>query len=71
MRMHMGNHGMAMNRNSLGGNSGSAGAAGLAAENTPLMAGPGNNNMPGGGQGGFPRGLPGPGDYGPNKQRRF
>ena len=73
IRMHMGNHGMAMNRTSLGGSSGPAGgAAGMAAENTPMMAGPGNNNnMPGGGQGGFPRGLPGPGDYGPNKQRRF
>ncbi|XP_040899069.1 non-POU domain-containing octamer-binding protein [Toxotes jaculatrix] len=44
---------------------------GMAAENTPVMTGPGTNNMPGGGQGGFPRGLPGPGDYGPNKQRRF
>ncbi|XP_040011343.1 non-POU domain-containing octamer-binding protein [Xiphias gladius] len=44
---------------------------GMAAENTPVMAGPGTNNMSGGGQGGFPRGLPGPGDYGPNKQRRF
>ncbi|KAM6930609.1 non-POU domain-containing octamer-binding protein [Xenentodon cancila] len=69
MRMHMGGHGMSMNRNSLGGNSGPAGTAGLASESTPMMAGTGNNNMPGGGQGGFPRGLPGPGDY--NKQRRF
>lgn len=71
MRMHMGGHGMPMNRNSLGGNSGSAGTPGMAAENAPMMSGPGNNNMPGGGQGGFPRGLPGPGEYGPNKQRRF
>ncbi|XP_029366716.1 non-POU domain-containing octamer-binding protein [Echeneis naucrates] len=71
MRMHMGGHGMPMNRNSLGGNSGPAGAAGMAAENTSMMQGPGNNNMSGGGQGGFPRGLPGSGDYGPNKQRRF
>ncbi|KAM3610234.1 uncharacterized protein V6R79_001084 [Siganus canaliculatus] len=70
MRMHMGNHGMPMNRNSLGGSSGPAGTPGMAAENSPMLAGPGNNNMPGG-QGGFPRGLPGPGDYGPNKQRRF
>lgn len=69
MRMHMGGHGMAMNRNSLGGNSGPAGSAGLASESAPMMQGSGNNNMPGGGQGGFPRGLPGPGDY--NKQRRF
>nr|XP_015827700.2 non-POU domain-containing octamer-binding protein [Nothobranchius furzeri] len=69
MRMHMGGHGMAMNRNSLGGNSGSAGAAGITAENTPMMSASGNNNLPGGGQGGFPRGLPGSGDY--NKQRRF
>ncbi|XP_075960556.1 non-POU domain-containing octamer-binding protein [Anarhichas minor] len=69
MRMHMGNHGM--NRNSLGGNAGPAGTPGMAAENAPLIPGPGNNNMPGGGQAGFPRGLPGPGDYGPNKQRRF
>ncbi|XP_053181055.1 non-POU domain-containing octamer-binding protein [Scomber japonicus] len=71
MRMHMGGHGMPMNRNSLGGNSGPTGTPGMAAENAPLMPGPGNANMPGGGQGGFPRGLPGPGDYGPNKQRRF
>ncbi|XP_029961544.1 non-POU domain-containing octamer-binding protein [Salarias fasciatus] len=73
VRMHMGGHGMPMNRNSLGSNSGSAGAAGLNAENSPMMAGSGNNNnnMPGGGQGGFPRGLPGAGEYGPNKQRRF
>ncbi|XP_028312796.1 non-POU domain-containing octamer-binding protein [Gouania willdenowi] len=70
MRMHMG--AMAMNRNSLGATSGAAGAAGLSAESTALMPGSGNNNnMPGGGQGGFPRGLPGTGDYGPNKQRRF
>lgn len=71
MRMHMG---MPMNRNSMGGNAGPAGAAGMKAENTPMMAGSGNNNnnMAGGGQGGFPRGVPGPGDYGPNnKQRRF
>lgn len=72
MRMHMGNHGMSMNRNSLGANSGPGGAAGMAAENPSMMQGSGNNNMPGGGQGGFPRGVPGPGDYGPNnKQRRF
>uniref|UniRef100_A0A3P8VEJ0 Non-POU domain containing, octamer-binding n=1 Tax=Cynoglossus semilaevis TaxID=244447 RepID=A0A3P8VEJ0_CYNSE len=72
MRMHMGNHGMSMNRNSLGINSGPGGAAGMAAENPSMMQGSGNNNMAGGGQGGFPRGVPGPGDYGPNnKQRRF
>ncbi|XP_041854921.1 non-POU domain-containing octamer-binding protein [Melanotaenia boesemani] len=69
MRMHMGGHGMSMNRNSLGGNSGPASTAGIPPESSPMMSGPGNNNMPGGGQGGFPRGLPGPGDY--NKQRRF
>ncbi|XP_061842154.1 non-POU domain-containing octamer-binding protein [Nerophis lumbriciformis] len=46
------------------------GSSGMAAENAPLMPGPGNANMPGG-QSGFPRGLPGPGDYVPNKQRRF
>ncbi|XP_061907156.1 non-POU domain-containing octamer-binding protein [Entelurus aequoreus] len=46
------------------------GSTGMAAENAPLMPGPGNANMPGS-QGGFPRGLPGPGDYVPNKQRRF
>lgn len=69
MRMHMGGHGMSMNRNSLGGNSGSAGTAGITAESSPMMSGPGNNNLPVGGQGGFPRGLPGSGDY--NKQRRF
>ncbi|XP_060928391.1 non-POU domain-containing octamer-binding protein [Limanda limanda] len=69
MRMHMAGHGM--NRNSLGGSSGPAGTPGMPAENAPLMQGQGNNNMPGGGQGGFPRGLPGPGDFGPNKQRRF
>ncbi|KAK0137536.1 Non-POU domain-containing octamer-binding protein [Merluccius polli] len=78
MRMHMaGGHGMPMNRNSMGGNAGPAGNPAMSAENTSLMGpGPGsnsnNNIMPGGGQqGGFPRGLPGPGDYGPNKQRRF
>ncbi|XP_038143211.1 non-POU domain-containing octamer-binding protein [Cyprinodon tularosa] len=71
MRMHMGGHGMPMNRNSLGGSSGAAGAAGMAAESSPLMAGPGGSSLPVGGQGGFPRGMPvpGPGDY--NKQRRF
>lgn len=73
IRMHMANH--AMNRNSLGGNPGPAGTP--AAESAPMMPGPvnnnnNNNNMPAGGQGGFPRGLPGPGDFGPNnKQRRF
>lgn len=68
MRMHMG---MPMNRNSMGGNSGPSGGQGIASENTP-MSGPGNGSMPGAGQGGFPRGLPGPGDYVvPNKQRRF
>lgn len=84
MRMHMaGGHGMPMNRNSMGGNAGPGAGnppMAMSAENTSLMGpGPGssssnnNNNMPGGGQlqGGFPRGLPGPGDYGPNKQRRF
>jgi len=78
MRMHMaGGHGMPMNRNLMGGNAGPAGNPPMSAENTSLMGpGPGsnnNNNMPGGGgqQGGFPRGLPGPGEYGPNKQRRF
>uniref|UniRef100_A0A3Q2ZLB6 Non-POU domain containing, octamer-binding n=1 Tax=Kryptolebias marmoratus TaxID=37003 RepID=A0A3Q2ZLB6_KRYMA len=69
MRMHMGGHGMSMNRNSLGGTSGPASTAGITAEGSPMMSGPGNNNLPGGGQGGFPRGLPGSGDY--NKQRRF
>lgn len=70
MRMHMG---MPMNRNSLSGASGPAAAPGMASENAPIMSGPGNNNIPGGGQGVFPRGVPGPGDYGPgpNKQRRF
>ncbi|XP_077377255.1 non-POU domain-containing octamer-binding protein [Festucalex cinctus] len=45
-------------------------SSGMAADNTSLIPGPGNVSMPGG-QGGFPRGLPGPGDYVPNKQRRF
>lgn len=81
MRMHMaGGHGMPMNRNSMPGNAGPAGNPPMSAENTSLMGpGPGsiiinnnNNNLPGGPPpGGFPRGLPGPGDYGPNKQRRF
>lgn len=73
MRMHMGSHGMPMNRNSLSGTPGPATTPGLASENTPIMSGPGNNNIPGGGQGVFPRGVSGPGDYGPgpNKQRRF
>ncbi|XP_010772996.1 non-POU domain-containing octamer-binding protein [Notothenia coriiceps] len=65
IRMHMGGHGM--NRNSLGANAGPAGAP---ADNAPMMPGQGNN-MAGPGQGGFPRGPVGPGDYGPNKQRRF
>ncbi|XP_068167248.1 non-POU domain-containing octamer-binding protein [Antennarius striatus] len=70
LRMHLGAHGM-MNRNSLAGGAGPSGAAGLAPDSSPMMAGAGNNsNMPGG-QGGFPRGLPGPGDYGPKQQRRF
>ncbi|XP_037114197.1 non-POU domain-containing octamer-binding protein [Syngnathus acus] len=46
------------------------GPTGMPADSAPLMVGPGNASMPGG-QGGFPRGLPGPGDYVPNKQRRF
>lgn len=74
LRMHMGGHGMPMNRNSLAGAAGAAGAApGMAPENAPIMSGPGSNSIPGGGQGVFPRGVPGPGDYGPgpNKQRRF
>ncbi|XP_061624630.1 non-POU domain-containing octamer-binding protein [Phyllopteryx taeniolatus] len=45
-------------------------SSGMAADNAALMAGPGGAGLPGG-QGGFPRGLPGPGDYVPNKQRRF
>ncbi|XP_012710215.3 non-POU domain-containing octamer-binding protein [Fundulus heteroclitus] len=68
MRMHMGGHGMPMNRNSLGGGSGAAAAAALAAESAPMMA-PSSGSLPGGGQGGFPRGLPSSGDY--SKQRRF
>lgn len=71
MRMHMGGHGMPMGRNSLPGNSGPAGAPGMAGDNPGMMAGPGGNSMPGGGQGGFPRGLGDPSDYGPNKQRRY
>ncbi|KAM9810676.1 non-POU domain-containing octamer-binding protein-like [Neosynchiropus ocellatus] len=48
------------------------GGHGMAAENAPMMTGPGNANMTPGGQGGFPRGLAGPEDYVPsNKQRRF
>ncbi|KAM9821856.1 non-POU domain-containing octamer-binding protein [Syngnathus typhle] len=43
---------------------------GMPADSATLMVAPGNASMPGG-QGGFPRGLPGPGDYVPNKQRRF
>ncbi|CAL1616255.1 unnamed protein product [Knipowitschia caucasica] len=63
MRMHMG---MPMNRNSLGGSTGQSGGA----ESSPAMSG--NGNIPGAAQGGFPRGLPGPGDYAvPSKQRRF
>lgn len=73
LRMHMGSHGMPMNRNSLSGAAGAAAAPGMASENAAIMSGPGNNSIPGGGQGVFPRGVPGPGDYGPgpNKQRRF
>lgn len=71
MRMHMGGHGMSMNRSSLGGSSSSASAAGIAAESSPMMSGSGNSNLPGGGQGGFARGLPGAGDYKQQQQRRF
>ncbi|KAF7667928.1 hypothetical protein LDENG_00042200 [Lucifuga dentata] len=71
MRMQMGGHGIPMNRNSMSGNSGPAGSTNMSGESAPLMQGPGNASVPGGGQSGFPRGFPGPGDYGPNKQRRF
>lgn len=71
MRMQMGGHGIPMNRNSIGGTAGPAGNNNMAGENPALMQGPGNPNMPGGGQGAFPRGFPGPGDFASNKQRRF
>ncbi|XP_077572083.1 paraspeckle component 1-like [Stigmatopora nigra] len=45
-------------------------SAAMVPDNAALMAGPGNANMPGA-QAAFPRGIPGPGDYVPNKQRRF
>ncbi|XP_036380600.1 non-POU domain-containing octamer-binding protein [Megalops cyprinoides] len=70
MRMHMGGQGMGMNRNAMGGNPVPAGTGNMPAEAAPLMPGAGNNAMAGG-QAGFPRGPPGPADFGPNKRRRF
>ncbi|KAJ8401819.1 hypothetical protein AAFF_G00377900 [Aldrovandia affinis] len=68
MRMHMAGQGM--NRNAMVvGNPAPAGAGNMPAEEKPLMPGAGNNAIPG--QAGFPRGPPGPADFGPNKRRRF
>ncbi|KAM9392649.1 non-POU domain-containing octamer-binding protein-like [Pholidichthys leucotaenia] len=67
MRMHMGSHGMSMNRNSLGGSSGAVSTSSMAAE----MTGAANTSMQAGAQSGFTRSLPGSADYPPNKQRRF
>ncbi|KAM6970365.1 non-POU domain-containing octamer-binding protein [Aplochiton taeniatus] len=67
MRMHMAAQGL--NRSSIGGNSAPAGVPNMPTDNNPLMV-VGNNNLPGV-QGGFPRGLQGPADFGPNKRRRF
>ncbi|KAJ8348825.1 hypothetical protein SKAU_G00274140 [Synaphobranchus kaupii] len=70
MRMHMAGAGpgMGMNRNSSGGNSVPPGAGTIPTDPVPLMPGAGNA-VPG--QAGFPRGPPGPADFGSNKRRRF
>ncbi|XP_059407085.1 non-POU domain-containing octamer-binding protein isoform X1 [Carassius carassius] len=64
MRMHMGGQGMAMNRNPLGGNTTTAGAASLASSEQGAAGNPGGLPLP------FPRPGP-PVDFGPNKRRRF
>ncbi|XP_064206485.1 non-POU domain-containing octamer-binding protein-like [Anguilla rostrata] len=68
MRMHMAGQAMGMNRNSSGGNPAPAGAGNIPTDPVPLTPGAGN---PIPGQAGFPRGPPGPADFGPNKRRRF
>lgn len=66
LRMHMA-AGAAMNRNPMGGNAGTTGAAN---NETSLQGAPGNPPLvPGGAL--FPRGPPGAADFGPNKRRRF
>ncbi|KAL1273992.1 hypothetical protein QQF64_026806 [Cirrhinus molitorella] len=64
MRMHMGGQGMAMNRNPMGGNTTTAGAASLASSEQGSAGNPGGLPLP------FPRPGP-PVDFGPNKRRRF
>uniref|UniRef100_A0A672QE46 Non-POU domain-containing octamer-binding protein-like n=1 Tax=Sinocyclocheilus grahami TaxID=75366 RepID=A0A672QE46_SINGR len=64
MRMHMGGQGMAMNRNPMGGNTTTAGAASLASSEQGPAGNPGGLPLP------FPRPGP-PVDFGPNKRRRF
>lgn len=64
MRMHMGGQGMAVNRNPMGGNTSTAGAASLASSEQGAAGNPGGLPLP------FPRPGP-PVDFGPNKRRRF
>ncbi|KAJ8276491.1 hypothetical protein COCON_G00082430 [Conger conger] len=68
IRMHMAGQAMAMNRNSSGGNPVPAGAGNTPTDPAQLTAAAGNA-IPN--QAGFPRGPPGPADFGANKRRRF
>ncbi|KAI1898130.1 hypothetical protein AGOR_G00069180 [Albula goreensis] len=74
-RMHMA---AGMNRNPMGGPAMPGAAGNVAPDANPLMPpherypmdGPGNSGLAGA-QPGFPKGPPGPGDFGPNKRRRY
>ncbi|XP_036404211.1 non-POU domain-containing octamer-binding protein-like isoform X1 [Megalops cyprinoides] len=82
MRMHMAGQGMGMNRNPMAGPPLPGGPGNMPPDAKPMMQQPpqqherfpmegaGNSGMPGP-QPGFPRGPPGPADFGPNKRRRF
>lgn len=68
MRLHMAGAGMALSRTSTGGTPIPSAAGSVPTESTPLTPGAGIA-IPG--QAAFPRGPPGPADFGPNKRRRF
>ncbi|KAG5852954.1 non-POU domain-containing octamer-binding protein-like [Anguilla anguilla] len=78
VRMHMAGQGMGMNRAPMGAANLASGAGAMPTDANPIMAqherfpleGVGNNALPGA-QPGFPRGPPGPADFGPNKRRRY
>ncbi|KAJ8266477.1 hypothetical protein GJAV_G00130860 [Gymnothorax javanicus] len=68
MRMHMAGAGMALSRTSTGGTPIPSATGSVPTESAPLTPGAGIA-IPG--QAAFPRGPPGPADFGPNKRRRF